>query len=123
MQFNGDQSDSQNSIKKRLSEDDLHQINVLRTLGGAKGPGRTAPQGLSSQITVSTEAKKEYHIQEIAELCGLKDEKEVQRYLFILEGQKYVSPSPQGDFTSKVWQITSEGARVLKDINKSGIFQ
>lgn len=63
---------------------------------------------------------KRLQISEIAELSGLRDEKETQRYLFILEGQKLVSPFPDGDFTSKVWQITNQGVQTLKHISTVG---
>ncbi len=81
--------------KKVISESYLHQISVLKTLtheGAAPSP-------------------KE--LSEISERSGLKDEKEVLRYLYILEGQKLVSPQPEGDFTSKIWAITKDGVRAL----------
>lgn len=56
-------------------------------------------------------------INEIAELSGLRDEKETQRFLFILEGQKLVSPFPEGDFTSRIWQITNQGVQTLRQIS------
>lgn len=58
-------------------------------------------------------------IAEIAEVSGLNDEKEAQRYLYILEGHKLVSPFPPGDFTSKCWQITDEGIKTFKMISSS----
>ena len=50
-------------------------------------------------------------------MSGIRDEKETQRFLFILEGQKLVSPFPEGDFTSKIWQITSHGVQTLRQIS------
>lgn len=87
---------------KTISPSFLHQLTVL--------------QSMHTEIAPSP---KTYQINEIAEISGLKDEKEVQRYLFILEGQKLVSPQPEGDFTSKNWAITKTGIKALKTISKS----
>ena len=62
---------------------------------------------------------KQLLLSEILERSGIDDEKEVQRYLYILEGQKLVTPMPEGDFTSKNWQITRDGVRILKLIASS----
>ena len=94
---------SSGSKKKRLSPSSLSQIQILSVL--------------SNPSTVTAPEPKRLQISEIAELSGLRDEKETQRYLFILEGQKLVSPFPDGDFTSKVWQITSQGIQTLKHIS------
>lgn len=53
----------------------------------------------------------------IAQLSGLKDEKETQRYLYILEGHKLVAPHPLGDFTSKFWSITKDGVQAVKSFS------
>lgn len=57
-------------------------------------------------------------INEIIERSGL-DERDVQRSLYILEGQKLVCPLPEGDFTSKHWQLTTDGTKILKLIATS----
>ena len=88
---------------KRLSESHLHQINVLKVLSA----------------DMQENAPRHYHLHEIADLSGLKDEKETQRYLFILEGQKLVAPCPKGDFTSRVWHITDEGVWAMRSISKA----
>ena len=95
-----------NSSKKpkQLNDSYQHQINVLRTL---------CKDGFSAGLP------RQFQLNEIASLSGLGDEKEVQRYLFILEGQKLVSPHPEGDFTSKTWQITKDGVKALKVIQKT----
>lgn len=90
-------SKSKNSLMS--SDAFIHQINVLRAL--------------SNQRSVASEPRA-LQIDEISELSGVRDEKEIQRYLFILEGQKLVSPQPEGDFTSKMWVITRDGQRVVK---------
>ena len=87
---------------RRMSSSHLHQINVLKVLS-------TDHQDCGP---------RHYHIHEIADLSGLKDEKETQRYLFILEGQKLVSPIPKGDFTSRVWQITQEGVYAMNSYTR-----
>ncbi len=91
-------------LTKNISESYLNQITVLRTL---------------SKDTPPTNPRL-FQLNEIAELSGLRDEREVQRYLFILEGQKLVAPHPEGDFTSKTWQITRDGIRALRVIQKTG---
>lgn len=89
-----------------LNETYLNQINVLHVL---------------SQDSRNQMDARKYQIQEIADMSGLRDEKETQRYLFILEGQKLVSPFPAGDFTSKTWQITGDGLRAVRAISKAGV--
>lgn len=89
--------------KKRLNQSHINQINVLKVL--------------SSELQDA--GPRLYHLHEIADLSGLKDEKETQRYLFILEGQKLVCPSPKGDFTSRVWHITTEGMSTVNTIRQT----
>lgn len=88
--------------KKVLSESHACQIRVLKTL---------ASQGAAET--------KLYQMEEICNLSGMRDEKEVLRYLYILEGQSLVSPHPAGDFTSKTWKVTAEGVKTWKSISKS----
>ncbi len=90
---------------RKLSSSHLNQITVLKAMCAAE---QSSPE------------PRQYQINEISTLSGLNDEKEVQRYLFILEGQKLVSPYPEGDFTSKVWRITPNGSRALRTIARSG---
>lgn len=89
------------SKKKRLSPSSVSQIQILHAL--ASSSDCAAPNRLE--------------ITEIAQRSGLGDEKETQRFLFILEGQKLVTPFPEGDFTSKVWQITAQGVQTLRQIS------
>ena len=96
----GGDSDS-GKVRRRISDSHNHQIAVLKAMADACD---------------ELEEPKQVQINDIAEVSGLKDEKETQRYLFILEGQKLVTPYPQGDFTSKVWSITKTGFRALKTI-------
>lgn len=63
---------------------------------------------------------KAMKIDEIAEVSGIFDEKETQRYLFILEGQRLVSPFPEGDLTSRNWGITQTGMNTVEQLNKVG---
>lgn len=89
---------------RTLSESHMRQIEILKVM---------------SQQT-STEPRQ-YEISEIATLSQMKDEKEVQRYLLILEGQKLVSPHPKGDFTSSRWQITRQGMRAMRSISNATV--
>lgn len=88
---------------RHLSDSYVNQISVLKVLGGS-GRGALQPRQLD--------------ISQISELSGLRDEKEIQRYLYILEGHKLVAPYPDGDFTSKIWHITDEGIRTIKAISQ-----
>ncbi len=87
---------------RKLTDSHLKQIHVLRAM--------------SKDIVIdkSTKKNKQYKIEEINLNSGLNDERETQRYLFILEGQKLVSPFPEGDFTSKTWYITKRGMEAIK---------
>ena len=89
--------------------------------------GSTGSNNVKSQVNVlqkmsegirSASEARQFHIDELVELVG-SDEKEVQRSLYILEGHKYVSPLPAGDFTSKTWHITDFGITAIKSINTS----
>ncbi len=75
--------------------------------------GNAAREGLSREVVYSA---RSLEISEIAERSGLDDEKEVLRSLYILEGAKFVSPNPVGDFTSKIWRITDDGVRAFQTI-------
>ncbi len=90
------------TVSKKLTDSHMKQIRVLRAL--------------SKDVVMDGDNKKskQYKIEEINVNSGLNDEKETQRYLFILEGQKLVSPYPSGDFTSKVWYITQRGLDAVK---------
>lgn len=90
---------SKSKTPRPMNDAFYHQINVLKALSPHRATA-TEPKALP--------------IDEICELSGVRDEKEIQRYLFILEGQKLVSPQPEGDFTSKMWIITRDGQRVVK---------
>ncbi len=75
---------------------------------------------LASQVTTDVvgrfESPSGTDIQEITRRIGLKEILEVQRYLYILEGQQMVSPVPKGDLTSPVWSITSLGYAALEKL-------
>ena len=94
---------NQGGKKKRLPPSSVSQIQILNALAPVQNLAPAEPKRLQ--------------INEIAEISGLRDERETQRFLFILEGQKLVSPFPEGDFTSKVWQITNQGVQTLKQIS------
>lgn len=96
----------QNSLK--------YQVAVLKALSSTASysPAKSA----TKKPTVITKPLK---INEIAELSGIKDEKETTRYLFILEGQRMVSPHPEGDLTSRNWNITTVGLRTVEQLSKA----
>ena len=95
---------SEPTYSRSLSDTYVNQISVLKTL---------------SNEQLINKNPRQFQINEIAELSGVKDEKEVQRYLFILEGQKLVAPYPAGDFTSRTWHITKRGIRAVRTINST----
>ena len=95
-----------------------------------KPSGKPADVQASNQIAVlkkmsegsgATDSPRQYQIREISVLAGMTDEKETQRVLYILEGHKYVSPSPPGDFTSKFWHITKDGLDAVRMLKKNGL--
>lgn len=92
------------TAKKKINDTYVNQINVLRIL---------------SQQGIIDSDPRPFQINEIADLSGLKDERETQRYLFILEGQKLVAPFPAGDFTSSAWHITKQGLKTLRSISQA----
>jgi hypothetical protein len=91
------------SKKKRLSPSSIIQIQILHALANS----------------ADTSEPRRLEITEIAQRSGVGDEKETQRFLFILEGQKLVTPFPERDFTSKIWQITSQGVQTLRQISSA----
>ena len=100
MQGNSDSKSPTPAGHKKLSDTYKHQINILKAMTGLKGPSEARP----------------IQIDEIAQSSGLKDEKETQRFLYILEGQKLVAPHPAGDFTSRHWIITQDGIKALRSL-------
>jgi len=75
-----------------------------------------------SEGAVDAHSIRQFHIDELAAALG-GDEGETQRSLFILEGHKFVTPRPEGDFTSKTWQITEGGLQVAKSLAANGSFR
>lgn len=90
-------------VLKNLSDSYLGQINILKAL---------------CRQDLPAERPRQFDISTIAELSGVNDEKEIQRYLYILEGRKWVAPHPPGDFTSKFWHITEDGLRAVQVIER-----
>ncbi|MGI6681497.1 MAG: hypothetical protein ACOX3T_08495 [Bdellovibrionota bacterium] len=88
------------NMQKKLTDSHIKQINLLKAM--------------SKDVVESGKESRKYEIEEINAICGLNDERETQRYLFILEGQKLVSPSPEGDFTSTTWYVTKRGLDAVK---------
>lgn len=58
----------------------------------------------------------QYQVHEIC-LAVDRDEHDIMRALYILEGHKLVTPFPVGDFTSKIWHLTEEGSKICKKLS------
>ena len=86
---------------KKVSDTFKKQIGILRAL---------------SNSTITGSDSRPVLIDDLTDSSGVQDEKEAQRILYILEGQKLVAPHPAGDFTSRHWQITPDGVRALKSV-------
>ena len=95
-------TESGSAARRGLNPNYINQLRILQVMSRS-----------------SSTTPRQFQIKEVAEMSGLRDEKEVQRYLYILEGYKYVTPLPPGDFTSKVWQITTDGTDALKSVAQS----
>ncbi len=104
----GESNKSTQNQPSQVDDYIINQITVLRAL---------------SQNKATTKEPKMFEMEEIIQATGMNDEREIQRYLFILEGQKLVTPLPEGDLTSKNWQITSHGLKTLKSIQKLDLVQ
>ena len=74
------------------------EYSVLKCLKGRRSASRQAAATEIAEISFTT---------------GIKDNDEVLRALYTLEGKNLVEPEPQGDFTSNVWQITDIGVHAL----------
>jgi hypothetical protein len=68
---------------------------------------------LGSSVTIARE-RRTTEITEISSTTGIRDNDEVLRALYTLEGKNLVEPEPRGDFTSNRWQITDVGLRALQ---------
>ncbi len=53
-------------------------------------------------------------LSEITAQSGLRDQDEVLRALYTLEGKGLVAPDPVGDFTSTKWRVTDVGSKALE---------
>lgn len=62
-----------------------------------------------------------YTVKEIASGSRLSDPEEVLRTLYIMEGQRMVSPYPEGDFTASHWNLTSYGIDIAEKINSGAV--
>ena len=52
-------------------------------------------------------------VSELATVTGVRDNDEVLRALYTLEGKSLARPHPEGDFTSTSWKITQTGIKAL----------
>ncbi len=88
-------------------------LRTSRTLSEAHRRQIEILQAMAEHITTQGQSRQ-FEINELCVLSTVKDEKELTRYLLILEGQKLVSPYPEGDFTSSRWIITKEGMKAVR---------
>lgn len=65
-----------------------------------------------------TDNVRQFRISDIASQLN-RDEKDVQRSLYVLEGHKLVTPMPPGDFTSNSWCVTETGLSAVKSLNST----
>ena len=66
----------------------------------------------------STVDRNTIEIAQISQSTGIKDNDEVLRALYSLEGKSLVEPNPPGDFTSNHWRITNVGSKALDMIEE-----
>lgn len=101
-------SRNDNRVEKKGANSDrlIPQLTILKKM---------------SEGAVDAHSVRQFQIHELAAVLG-GDEGEAQRSLFILEGHKFVTPQPEGDFTSKIWQITEGGLQVAKSLAKTTKF-
>lgn len=53
-------------------------------------------------------------VNEISQNTGIRDNDEVLRALYTLEGKQLVQPDPAWDFTSNRWKITDVGVKAVE---------
>ena len=99
------------SEKSHISDS---EVRVLKTLSSRKP---SCPVTASNPEPLFSKALLE--VGEISFASGLRDNDEVLRALYTLEGKNLVSPHPEGDFTSDVWQITDGGLQALSILEAS----
>ena len=58
-------------------------------------------------------------LSEITQVTMVRDQDEILRALYTLEGKGLVSPEPEGDFTSTKWKISEAGLGTLEVIEAS----
>lgn len=87
-------------MDKRKSLISKYELAVLKCLGNSKSESFR-----NNGIT---------EVHEISFNTGIRDNDEVMRALYTLEGKCLVSPLPVGDFTSSKWHITEFGVKALE---------
>ena len=75
------------------------EFAVLNNLHQRYSTSKETPTSEISQISVET---------------GIRDNDEVLRALYTLEGKNLVSPEPAGSFTSTIWKITDTGLKAVE---------
>ena len=76
-----------------------------------------------SEYAVLNNLNQKYHynkanpasdISQISIETGIRNNDEVLRALYTLEGKSLVSPEPKGSFTSNIWKITDIGLKAVE---------
>ncbi len=62
---------------------------------------------------MSDSSSQTIEINELSTNTGIRDNDEVLRALYTLEGRNFVVPEPPGSFTSNNWKITDAGVKAL----------
>lgn len=86
------------------------EIDVLKQLKARKF---VVSKSASTGDSVSPREIPGKDISDLAQCTGSRDNEEVVRALYTLEGKSLVKPFPEGDFTSHIWEITDDGVKVL----------
>ena len=81
------------------------EVEVLRYLGtdpASAKPAEVTPPGKIAMVS------------DISTNTGIRDNDEVLRALYTLEGKQLVQPEPEWDFTSSKWKITRYGIKAIE---------
>lgn len=66
------------------------------------------------KVQIGAENSQHTDISELSSATGVRDNDEILRALYTLEGKNLVQPEPPGDLTSSIWKITDGGVKALQ---------
>lgn len=90
------------------------EFMVLNCLGQRAEVFSIEPVSNGNAVESDSNGLQTTEVSEISSNTGIRDNDEVLRALYTLEGKNLVSPEPAGDFTSNQWQITATGLKALR---------